>query len=133
MKNRKNGKMKLILFIHKEASDKGADLEKTIYDSFDTIEIESYTSFAALEAGVKKAARSTEEEIFILLAESVSRLNELTRLIDLLEGKRVVLILPDESKATLTKAFGFFPRFFTTVNDDFHNLSRVLHKMISRR
>jgi len=41
-----------------------------------------------------------DKEIFILLADSKNRLNELTSLINLLESKRIILILSGDSKAT---------------------------------
>ncbi|CCK78443.1 conserved uncharacterized protein [Desulfobacula toluolica Tol2] len=121
--------MNLILFIHQAAFKKGVILENIIDGYFDGTKRQTLRTVNALKEKLKKGAGFTKNEIFILLVDSRSRLNELTSLIDLLEGKRIILILPDESKTTLSIASKFFPRFFTFVSETYNDLCDVLHKM----
>jgi hypothetical protein len=46
-----------------------------------------------------------------------------------MENKRIILILPDDSKAIIKAALKFYPRFFTYINDSYDDLCAVLTKM----
>ncbi|MCD4742238.1 MAG: hypothetical protein K8R67_07155 [Desulfobacteraceae bacterium] len=124
--------MKLVFFIHKDSSKKGEILQKIINTNFYGTKCQIFRAFDTLKKSLKREIQLTENEIFILLAESVSRLNELNSFIDLLEGKRIILILPDSSKASLSKASKFFPRFFTSISDTYDDLCDVLNKIINQ-
>jgi len=124
--------MSLILFIHQDSSKKGINLVNVINQNFNRIKLQTFHTFNAFKARLKKNSDFIDNEIFILLSESRTRLNQLTSLIDLLESKRTILILPDESKETLSKASQFFPRFFTPVSETYTDLCDVLDKMINQ-
>jgi hypothetical protein len=124
--------MRLIVFIHQDASSKGEIFKKVIDKNFKGLKVLSLHTFNALKARLKKGSGFIEEEILILFAESRNRLYELASLIDLLEGKRIILILPDESKATLSETSRFFPRFFTPISETYDDLCDVLNKMINQ-
>ena len=81
---------------------------------------------------IREIEEFIEKDIFILLAASESRLSELISLVDLLEGKCIILIVPDESNASLSMAIQFFPRFFTPVSETYSDLCDVLNKMINQ-
>jgi hypothetical protein len=122
--------MKLILFIHKNSSQNGLNLKKAIDCKFKEIENQTLMTFNSLKARLKQFVSFNDKEIFILLADSQDHLNELTSLIDLMEDKRIVLVLPDESKKSLSMATKFFPRFFTDMNSNYNDLCDVLKKMV---
>lgn len=124
--------MSLILFIHKDASKKGDILKIVIDRTFYDIKRQTFQTFNALKSRLKKSSGFIEKDIFILLADSGSRLSELISLKDLLEGKCIILILPDESNATLSMATQLFPRFFTPVSETYGDLCDVLSKMINQ-
>jgi hypothetical protein len=124
--------MSLILFIHQDAFKKGDVLKIVIDRTFYEIKRQTIRTFNALKARLKKSSSFTEKDIFILLADSRSRLTELISLVDLFEGKCVILILSDESTATLSMATQFFPRFFTPVSETYGDLCDVLNKMINQ-
>jgi len=124
--------MNFILFIHQDASKKGEALKAIIEHTFNSAKLTNLQTFNAVKAKLKEGSGLTEKEIFILFVDSRSRLTELTTLIDLLEGKRIILILPDESKTTLSMATRFFPRFFTPVSKTYDDLCSVLNKMINQ-
>jgi len=121
--------MNLIFYVHQDASQKGAAFKKVIEQNFKRHEIEYFQTFNAFKARLKQIS-VYNKEIYVLLADSKNRLTELTKLIDLLEDKRIILILPDESKATLSTALKFFPRFFTPISETYADLCDVLTKMI---
>jgi hypothetical protein len=73
------------------------------------------------------------EEIFILFAETENRLKALTGLIDLLENKRIILILPHRSKPIVSAALNFYPRYFTRINSRYNDLCAVPNKMIASK
>jgi len=123
--------MNLILYVHKDASKKSDHFKRIIGQNFRKAETETLQTFNAFKARLKQL-NIYDKEIFILFADSKNRLNELIKLIDLLEDKRIVLVLPDKSKATLSLALKFFPRFFTQISDTYTDLCQVLTKMIDQ-
>jgi hypothetical protein len=124
--------MNLILYIHQDSLKKGITLKKIIDQTFTRIDIQILQTFNLFKARLKQPT-NYNSEIFILFADSENRLTELTSLIDLLENKRIILILPDESEATISKAHQFYPRFFTYVNDTYKDLCDVVNKMINSK
>ncbi len=123
--------MNFILFIHQDSPKTGKLFKKNLDQNCNGGEIQIFQTFNSLKTKLKQFS-NYEEEIFILFADSNSRLNELTSLIDLLESKRVVLILPDDSEATVSIALQFFPRYFTFISDTYHDLCDVLNKMTNK-
>ncbi len=124
--------MNLILFIHQNASKAGDSLKKTIDQNFPETKLQMYNSHKTLKNQLKKYSTFSEKDIFILMADSPDRLDQLSSMIDLMEDNRILLILPDESKETLSKASQFFPRFFTPVSDTYDDLCSVLNKIINQ-
>ncbi len=120
--------MRLIVFIHQDSSTNGQNLEHTIDQNFKHLETKFFQTYNSLKAGLKQI-HNYDREIFILLADSKSRLKKLMTLIDLMEDKRIVLILPDNSKAVTSMAHQFFPRYFTSINDTYADLCAVITKM----
>ena len=120
--------MRLIVFIHQDSSTNGQILKQTIDQSFKMVEIQSVQTFNSLKAKLKKT-HNYDKEIFVLLADSKSRLKEMMPLIDLMEDKRIVLILPDDSKEVTSMAHQFFPRYFTCINRVYADLCAVITKM----
>ncbi|MCP3875749.1 MAG: hypothetical protein GY699_21670 [Desulfobacteraceae bacterium] len=120
--------MDLVLFIDQDSSQNGKTFKKILYQHFKELEIQTLQTFNAFKARLKQAS-NYDKEVFILFADSKSRLNQLISLIDLLESKRIVLIIPDDSKVTVSIALQFFPRYFTIINDTYNDLCDVLVKM----
>ncbi len=123
--------MNLIMFIHQSASKKGEILEKIIDQNFKGFEKQTVHTVNAFKARLKQVS-DYDREIFIVLADSIKRINELTSLVDLMEDRRIILILPDDSKETASKSHQFFPRYFTYVNDTYADLCAVISKMSNK-
>ena len=124
--------MNIVLFIHEDSSENGIQLKNIISQNFVGAKQQIFQTFNAFKSRLKQLSIYKEQEIFVLLADSKSHLTELTSLIELLEDKRIILILPDNSKSTVLKAHQFFPRFFTYISDSYEDLCAVLSKMNSQ-
>lgn len=121
--------MKFVIYYHKDTFTSGQILEAALNQEFAGVEHQVFQTFNGLKERFKQICNYNEKEIFIILADSRGRLEELTTLIDLMEDKRLILILFDESKATLSKASRFFPRFCTKISSNYGDLCKVLNKM----
>jgi hypothetical protein len=124
--------MTLILFVHQDASLEGEALHKQMIESFGEKTIQMVHTFNALKHILKQPG-GCDQEVYVLLAESPRRLQELFCLIDLLDGRRIVLILPDDAKTTVNMAHRFYPRFFTYINTAYDDLCAVLYKMTNTK
>ncbi len=122
--------MNLVLFTHPNSLKDGILLHSIVQHEFHGSPIELINNFDMLKSKLLNSAYQPDKEIFIILAESKNRLNQLTFFIELLESKRLVLIIPDNSEKTISTAVRFFPRFFTPVSDTYEDLCSVLNKMI---
>ena len=124
--------MDIILFVHQEASQQGEALQKKIAQYFGENSMQTVHTVNALKHLLKQPGGS-DQEVYVLLAESPGRLKELFCLFDLLDGRRIVLVLPDDAKATISLAHQFYPRFFTYINNTYDDLCAVLYKMIHQK
>jgi hypothetical protein len=123
--------MKLIFFTHQDASEKGANLKRVMNQNLIDTDIQFFHTFNSFKERLKRIS-VYEKEIYVLLADSKNRLKEINQLIDLLEDKRIILILPDASKTNLSMAHHLYPRFLTYINNTYDDLCAVLIKMINR-
>jgi len=120
--------IKFILFVHPDAGREGKVLHQTVEQYFTGTEI-------LVSAAIESLAETVEREcdpagtIYIVLADSKSRLRDLSEISNLMEGKRLVLILPDDSKNTLSDSMRFFPRYVCCMGSSYHQLCDVLVKM----
>lgn len=121
--------MNIVLFIHQDSSENGARLKEIIENKFRNTALQTIHTFNAFKERLK-AVPDYDKEIFILLADSKHRLNDLIVLADLLDDKRILLILPDDSQATLQEAHRLFPRFLTSMSSTYEDVCSVLTKMI---
>ncbi len=122
--------MTLVLFIHCEARQQGKVFEKAIAGCLPEADRRIIRTITEFVAELKRNQGSYETTLFVLFADSRSRLEELISLRELLEDRRILLILPDESKFTLSRAFKLSPRFYTCISDSYDDLCEVINKMM---
>jgi len=120
--------MHFILFIHQDSSVKGEVFKNIMEQNFMETRIQTLKTFNMLKSELKQVSND-DKYIFILFTDSIKRLIKLTSLIDLMEGKRIILILPDDTKSAISSAHKFFPRYFTYINDTYDDLCDVLNKI----
>lgn len=68
--------------------------------------------------------------VAVLLAASRQDLLELLSIRDLLDGIRIILVLPDRQDDTIAKGHRLYPRFLTYADSDFLDVAAVLSKML---
>ncbi len=125
--------MGLILFIHKNAMERGRCLHDAIAHHFTLSDIQFIHSFRQFETTLRALPAYQPSRIVIILIDSKDQLKRLLAMADLINGMRLVLVLPDESKTMRSMALKLYPRFFTTTNRNFDELCDVLKKMMSKK
>ena len=91
-------------------------------------QLETYRSFEELYKRLHQP--KTDFQIAVLTASSDQELEEILTLQDLLSDIRIILILPDRTPNTISKAHKLAPRFLTYLDSDFGEVRAVLHKML---
>ena len=80
---------------------------------------------------VKRANRFPREiDLAVLLAQSDEQLSKLVALKDLLEGVRIILILPNRAKDIVSKGLTLRPRYFSFADSNFVDVAAVLTNML---
>lgn len=122
---------KFVILIHYKAGETGKRLKKNLLEHFPDIGLELFDSTGSFYRKLCKPSRGREQEIYIVLADTRERLEKLMGLKKLLDGRRLVLILPGNEKNILSMGHRLLPRYVSTGTDNFGELSKVLEKMIS--
>ena len=71
------------------------------------------------------------QSIAVLLASTQEELEDILIIKNLLDDSRIILILPDRDKETISKGHTLFPRLLAYVDGDFRWVTAVLKKMLS--
>jgi len=102
-------------------------LTELLDESFPKAQYEVYFRWEAL----KKRLQLLRQDIcsVILIAPTRNALEMIMAIQPLLEGLKVVLVLPDRDGDTIEKAHTFRPRYFTYVDADFSEIVGVLQKI----
>lgn len=123
--------MNFILFIHEESSRQGEDFRALMEERFQGVEKRVVQTMDGLREVLKKPF-DYETDIFILFLDTAERLGRLERLLDLLMGKRLILILPNDRSPTLARAHRLCPRFITYMDDACQDLCEVLNNIVTK-
>ena len=121
--------MNIVLFIHEKASEKGENLKNRLTERLKGQSMEIIRTVKDLNIRLKNFPRYRDRDLYILLADSPSRLNDLASLIDLFEDIRLLLVLPDDARVTTSLAHKFLPRYFTVISETYDDLGDVIIKM----
>ncbi len=124
--------VKLIIFIHQDSGDSGKLFKKAVDQVDKDVSFELYQDFADFEAHLLRSGKFNIRTFYILFVDSKARLNKLTTFINLLDGRRLLVVGPDEKRETKSKVLKLFPRFFTHIQDNYDDLCAVIKKMIRR-
>jgi hypothetical protein len=92
-------------------------------------QIESHPSIDSLEKRLHRFIK--EPAVLIIQISGLQELGQLLALRKLLIDRKLILILPDEAPETLTSGHTLRPRFLTSVDSDFKDVSAVLERMVS--
>ena len=121
--------MSLLLF---SASAKGAGkrLQRLVEVQFPTQKTEVCRTIKDLSARLRGLRYNLD--VAVLLVTIKNQLGELLTISDLLDGLRIILILPDWKRDTIVKGHTLRPRFLTYADTDFSDIGAVLNKMLER-
>jgi len=118
--------MKSILYTD-DMDDLGKTLICKIQKELSGIEIVTLNSRKSL---VQKMSQPLNRiSVIIILVSSCEKLERLYSLVFLFENSRIILVLPDREKKTLTTGIRFNPSFFTYPDNKFEDICEVLKKI----
>jgi hypothetical protein len=123
--------IRFILYIHGDSGAEGQALEQAVRTRFASVQREVCPDLEALREALKKPSPYGDLTAFVLLAETPERLEDLLELIQFLENKQVLIILPDMEKSSFVNAFLMRPRYITQRSKTFTDVCDVLEKMIA--
>jgi hypothetical protein len=121
--------MKLLLYVS-ETGEVEERLRKVFQAKTQDTEWEICPTIGSLSHVLRRY--SPEIDVAILVASNVDDLLELHSIANLLSYLRLILILPDQNKETLTHAHKLKPRFFTYMDSSFHEIAVVLERMLTK-
>ena len=119
----------LILF-KQNNEEKAKAIEDALAASFSQFSPLVLRSIPDLKARLVKTMPYKDAEIYVLIADTKDCLRKCFSLEKVLSDKRLILIIPDGKKSTLTLAHGLRPRFVFCSRDNPENLCAVISKMI---
>lgn len=120
----------IVLFVDADADAVGGRLFNSLQRSMPAARIERVNHIENLKSRMQQPVRSGRGDLYVLLADTPARLQQLASIPDFFIDRYAVLILPDSKNRTLADAHRLRPRFVGFVDDDFEHLCAVVRKMI---
>jgi hypothetical protein len=117
-----------LLFYQSTNNGSGEHLREVIHTLVSEDQTEIYTMIEDLSFRLRQPM--FDVDLAILLAFSKSDLLDLLLLRDLLLDVRIILILPDRKRDTISRGHSLYPRFLSYVDSDFKDVAAVLDKMM---
>jgi hypothetical protein len=119
-----------ILYYSSTINGAGEWLQEAIESVVQAEKTEIYRNLESLSQRLRRPTQLPD--VSILFANSRADFMDLLPIRDLLLNLRIILILPDGNKETITRGHTLFPRFLTYANSDFKDVAAVLKKMIQK-
>ena len=121
--------MKLIYYGSTDNGD-GKRLQQVIKSVVPVENTEIYRSIE--ELGKRLRLPTSDVSVFVLFTKSKTELFDLTLIKKWLLDLRILLVLPDGDKETITMGHTLFPRFLTYADSDFKDVEAVLKKLTEK-
>ena len=119
--------MKLLLYA-KDSNGAGHRLRDLLEPFERMVEIETHHTIDSLAQGLLPP--KFEGIIVLLLLSTKKELMELQSIRDLLHRVRIIIVLPDREKETTFMGHSFYPRYMSNIDNNFHDVTAVLGKML---
>lgn len=119
-----------ILFYSCSKDGPGKNVKKILDELIPEKKLEIHQSVDSLSQRLKK--KTFDIDIAVLLASSKKELSDLLSIRDQLIDQRIILILPDREKHTISQGHSLYPRFLSYADSNFKNFFAVLVKMLTR-
>ena len=121
--------MNVVLFASGKNVAVSKRLQKVTESKVPLKHLETIQTIEDLSKRVRRLPR--EIDVAVLLAQSNDQLSEFFPLKEFLEDVRIILILPNLERETITKGHLLRPRYIDYVDGDFSNVGTVLEKMFN--
>ena len=121
----------LVLYYSEEAERRGQKLQEVLNRDLPDIRLECFTDFEELVTGLQRP--EVEPGAVVLVIGSRTELDEFLPLRPDLENTRVVLVLPDQTRETLTLAQQLHPYYIKPPGDDFVELAYIVDELMEER
>jgi hypothetical protein len=119
--------MNTILLIAERSGAAGHRLLDSVKSAVEVNQEGVFGSAMELYEGFKRLRGRVD--VAILMADSRRQLLEILSLNDLLENVRIILVLPDHVRDTVSKGLQLRPRFVEYMDSNFGDVAAVLNKM----
>lgn len=117
-----------ILFYSSTREDPGIGIEERLGTLVPEGRVEVYRSIEELAHGLHRLL--DHNMIVIILARDREELLHIVSLRDLLQGVRVILLVPDREEETISLAHRLRPRFLSNCESDYLETISVVRKML---
>ncbi|MCP4023743.1 MAG: hypothetical protein GY729_18000 [Desulfobacteraceae bacterium] len=118
--------MKIILY----ETDPNSKISRIIQDRIFKLNMETHLSIKSLSQLLRKPMNRVW--IAILFAATKEELIQLHSMRELFEDIKIILILPDRTKDTLSLGLQLNPRYFTYTDSDIGDVAAVVENMIQK-
>lgn len=108
----------------------GKRLEKILQERFPEIDQEVYDGRGSFYKRLCRPVPGGKNEIYVVLTDTPELLEKLMGMKKLLEGRRLVLVLPGTQKKLFSMSHRLLPRYVSCGTDNHEELVSVLKKMI---
>ncbi len=119
----------ILLYYSKNYTSTGQRLQQIITAAVPEEPTEVYSSVESLSR--RNLHLNCDLKILVLLAVDRKELSEILSARDLFYNCRIILILPDQKKETVSEGLRLCPRYFTYLDSTFEDVGAVLDKMIT--
>jgi len=123
--------MKVLLYINPGDKKVHDCLREVVESRIDHVDLETVCDAEGLKDRLCQLPRLID--IAVLSAATREQLDELLAIRDFLSGISLILILPDQEKATIAKATKLYPNFIGSLDSDLEVVGDVLEKMLRLR
>ncbi|MCF8037955.1 MAG: hypothetical protein K9K79_01430 [Desulfohalobiaceae bacterium] len=119
-----------VLYIHLDSGKDGQLLAQAVQKRFPNVFRQVCRDLPGLAKTLKTLVHYTDLHVYVLLAETPERLEQLQEFIDDLEDKKILLVLPDNQRSSYATGLRLRPRFITQRSKAYEDICDVLEKMI---
>ena len=118
-----------VLFYSYSINGAGKKVKEILYDLIPKKNLEIHQAVESLSRRLKK--KTIDVGIAVLLASSKKELSDLLSIRDQLIDHRIILILPDREKGTISQGHSLYPRFLSYADSNFQDFTAVFVKMLT--
>lgn len=121
----------VVLYFSDEAEGPGRELLEILENDLPEIQVELFTGFDDLVTGLKRP--EAEPAVVALVIADRAELEEFLPLRPILEGSKIILVLPDDTAETLSMAERLEPHFIKSTEDDFVEVATIIDEILQER